>query len=79
MATRKTPSFEDNLKALELLVGQLESGQLNLDDSMKAFEQGIKITRECQALLETAEQKVQVLMNKNGQPVLQPAPKQDAE
>jgi len=79
MANKKTPAFEDNLSALEYVVSQLESGELNLDDAMKAFEQGIKLTRECQESLATAEQKVQVLINKNGEQTLQPLPEQAGE
>lgn len=74
MSTKDAPSFEDNLARLESLVSQLESGDLSLDDAMKAFEQGIRLTRECQESLSTAEQKVQVLMEKNGQETLQPLP-----
>ncbi|EAR08865.1 exodeoxyribonuclease VII small subunit [Reinekea sp. MED297] len=72
MSTKDAPSFEDNLAQLEAIVGQLESGDLSLDDAMKAFEQGIRLTRECQESLSTAEQKVQVLMAKNGEESLQP-------
>ena len=79
MATKKTPAFEENLSALEGIVEQLESGQLSLDDAMKAFEQGIKLTRDCQASLASAEQKVQVLINKNGEQTLEPLPTQASE
>lgn len=79
MAKKETPSFEENLSALEQVVEQLESGQLSLDDAMKAFEQGIKLTRECQESLANAEQKVQVLMNKNGEASLEPLPNQVEE
>jgi exodeoxyribonuclease VII small subunit len=79
MANVKTPVFEENLGALEGIVEQLESGQLSLDDAMKAFEKGISLTRQCQESLATAEQKVQVLMNKNGEEMLQPLPNQGEE
>lgn len=79
MAAKKTPAFEDNLTALEGIVEQLESGQLSLDDAMKAFEKGISLTRECQTSLATAEQKVQVLLSKNGEESLQPLNHQDGE
>ena len=79
MSTTKTPAFEDNLSALEGIVEQLESGQLSLDDAMKAFEQGIRLTRECQESLAAAEQKVQVLMQRNGEQTLEPWPKQDSK
>ena len=54
--------FEKALSALEGLVGQLEEGDLPLDDALKAFEKGIKLTRECQQQLTLAEQKVQMLL-----------------
>ena len=79
MTTKKTPSFEDNLNALEGIVDQLESGKLSLDEAMKAFEKGIKLTRACQESLATAEQKVQVLMSKSGEERLEPWPDQGDE
>jgi exodeoxyribonuclease VII small subunit len=68
-------NFEDSLASLEDIVSAMEEGELSLEDSLQAFEQGIKLTRECQKALETAEQKVQVLMSSNdtdGQPQLAP-------
>ena len=53
-------------KKLELLVGSLEKGDLSLEDSLKAFEAGISLTRQCQQTLAAAEQKVQLLVEKNG-------------
>jgi len=79
MATSKKPAFEENLASLEQVVEQLESGQLSLDDSMKAFENGIKLTRECQTSLATAEQKVQILMTKAGKQTLKDLPNQASE
>ena len=64
--------FEQSLAELEMLVEQMESGDLSLEDSLKAFEQGIKYTRECQEALTKAEQKVQLLLKKNGQTDAQP-------
>ncbi|MDO7643121.1 MAG: exodeoxyribonuclease VII small subunit, partial [Reinekea forsetii] len=78
-ASKKTPAFEDKLSTLESLVERLESGQLSLDEAMDAFEQGIKLTRDCQESLATAEQKVQILMTKSGQQTLQPLPEQGRE
>ena len=72
MASKKTIPFEENLAALESIVAQLESGELSLEDSLKQFEQGIALTRACQESLAAAEQKVQVLMSKNGEEALQP-------
>ena len=58
--------FEKALEQLEELVSSMEEGELSLEDSLQAFEQGIKLTRECQAALKQAEQKVQVLINESG-------------
>ena len=64
---KKTVNFEEALDQLETLVEDMEGGDLSLEDSLKAFEQGIKVTRECQAALTAAEQKVQLLLEENGQ------------
>jgi exodeoxyribonuclease VII small subunit len=62
--TRKNAkfNFEEALANLENLVEAMEAGDLSLEESLKAFEQGIKLTRECQQALEQAEQKVQLLL-----------------
>ena len=59
--------FEASLKKLEGLVDQMESGELSLEASLKIFEEGIKLTRECQKALKEVEQKVSLLMEKNGE------------
>ena len=59
-------NFEKALEHLEQLVSSMESGELSLEDSLKAFETGIKLTRECQTALKEAEQKIQILMNEEG-------------
>tara|TARA_Y100000588_G_C13990446_1_gene811229 strand:+ start:237 stop:476 length:240 start_codon:yes stop_codon:yes gene_type:complete len=68
MTNKKQASFdfEKALEELEELVSSMEDGKLSLEDSLQAFEKGIKLTRECQAALKKAEQKVQVLINENG-------------
>ncbi len=58
--------FEQALEDLEELVTSMEDGELSLEESLQAFEKGIKLTRECQMALKKAEQKVQVLLNENG-------------
>lgn len=60
-------NFEEALEELESLVTSMEEGDLSLEDSLKAFEKGIKLTRECQTALKQAEQKVQVLLNESGE------------
>lgn len=61
-------NFEESLANLENLVEAMEAGELSLEESLKAFEQGIKLTRECQLALEQAEQKVQLLLSSSGEP-----------
>jgi exodeoxyribonuclease VII small subunit len=61
-------NFEESLASLESLVTAMEDGELSLEESLQAFEKGIGLTRECQAALQKAEQKVQVLVNENGDP-----------
>ncbi|MCO6412361.1 MAG: exodeoxyribonuclease VII small subunit [Thiogranum sp.] len=69
---QKIPDFEAALAELETLVERMEQGDLSLDESLKQFERGIKLTRSCQQSLRDAEQKVQVLLEKNGQETLEP-------
>lgn len=63
---RKPPAkaidLEKSLAELEAIVEQLESGELPLDKSLKEFERGVRLSRECQGALKEAEQRVQVLM-----------------
>ncbi len=61
-----SPDFEKSLQELESLVEQMESGEQSLDDSLKTFERGVQLTRECQQALQQAEQRVQILLEKNG-------------
>ena len=67
MATKKSYPFERSLVQLEHLVEKMEAGELTLEDSLTTFEEGIRLTRECQAALNQAEQKVKILIEKNGQ------------
>ena len=62
-----TVNFEKALKDLEKIVEDLESGDLSLEESLKSFEKGIKLTRQCQRELEKAELKVQKLVEENGE------------
>jgi len=54
-------SFEQALEQLTALVAKLESGKLPLEESIAAFEEGVKLTRRCEALLDSTEQRLQVL------------------
>lgn len=67
MARKKTPDFEAALHELEEIVEKMEDGDISLEDSLKYFERGIALTRACQQALTEAEQKVQILLEKNGQ------------
>ena len=63
--TKKSkPDFEKSLQQLEKIVDALEGGELTLEQSLKQFEAGIKLARDCQASLQDAEQKVQMLVGK---------------
>ncbi len=64
MAEKK--SFEDKIKDLEEIANKLESGNLNLDESMKEFEHGMKISKECTQILDEAEKRIMILVNENG-------------
>ena len=70
MAAAKKINLEKSLADLEELVEALESGDLPLEQAMKKFEEGIKLTRGCQTALKEAEQKVQILMRSAGGPEL---------
>jgi exodeoxyribonuclease VII small subunit len=73
MSRRKSAShFEEAMEELEKLVEQMERGDISLEESLKSFERGIKLTRTCQQALQEAEQKVQILLEKNGQQSLEP-------
>lgn len=69
---KSTTLLEDSLLELERLVTQMEQGELSLDESLRSFEKGVKLTNTCQKMLLEAEQKVQILNAKNGQQTLQP-------
>ena len=67
--------FEDALERLEKIVSQLEEGELALDESLKIFEEGIKLSRLCSSKLEEAEKKIEILMkSKEGQLEKKPFP-----
>ncbi|MDC3078297.1 MAG: exodeoxyribonuclease VII small subunit [Gammaproteobacteria bacterium] len=59
----KNKDFESSLKKLEEIVTELEAGDLPLEKSIKAFEDGIKLTRHCQKLLTEAELKIEKLVD----------------
>ncbi len=59
--TSKTIDFEKSLKQLEALVNKLEKGEVSLKESLKQFEQGVRLARECRQALQSAEQKIAIL------------------
>jgi len=66
MTAKKTINLEKSLADLEALVEELEGGDLPLEKAMKKFEEGIKLTRGCQAALKEAEQRVEILLQSAG-------------
>ena len=77
----KEPSidFETSLSALETLVNKMEQGEMSLEESLKAFETGIQLTRDCQTRLAAAEQQVQQLVEQQGKLSLEPLDPEDLE
>ena len=64
-------TFESSLEALEEIVAKLERGDLALEESLELFEQGIRLSRDCQERLGQAERRIEVLMrDQQGRPVL---------
>src|SRR5271167_2062562 len=70
-ATPPVPDFEAAMRDLEQLVERLEQGDLPLEESLAAFERGVALTRACQSALKEAEQKVEILLKKAGEPVVE--------
>jgi exodeoxyribonuclease VII small subunit len=78
-AKPKTPDFEQSLAELEALVAKLEQGDVPLEDALKAFERGVALTRQCQTALRSAQQKVEVLLSRDGNESIQSFAGDDAE
>jgi exodeoxyribonuclease VII small subunit len=68
----KLPDFEHSLTELEALVARLEQGDVPLEEALKTFERGVALTRQCQTALRTAQQKVEVLLARNGEETIEP-------
>ena len=60
-------TFEEQIEKLEKIVEELEKGELSLQDSVDKFEEGIKISKECNKTLEEAQKKITILINKEGE------------
>jgi exodeoxyribonuclease VII small subunit len=65
------PDFEAAMRDLEELVARLEQGDMPLEESLAAFERGVMLTRACQSALKEAEQKVEILLKKAGEPAVE--------
>jgi len=82
----KAPSFEEALQQLEQIVQKLEKGELPLEESLKLYEEGIRLSRLCHGKLEEAEGKIEMLMkdargepllDKDGRPRTKPLPRSE--
>ena len=67
VAKRKKIDYETAVSELESLVDRLEKGDISLEESLKLYERGVLLTRDCQEALQAAEQKVQMLLQQSGQ------------
>ena len=65
-------TFEESMIELEVIAEKLSDGEVSLDESIKLFEDGMKISKNCQKMLEDAEKKVNILLNKDGEIVKEP-------
>ena len=71
-ADARAPSFEEALEQLEGIVDRLEDGELDLEEALLAFEDGVKLSRQCAAQLDSAEQRVEVLVRQGRELVARP-------
>ena len=60
-------NFEESMGKLEEIVTELENGNLNLDESVNKFEEGMKIAKQCNSILQNAEKKISILLEKDGE------------
>ena len=67
MVKMSKENFEESMKKLENIVTELENGNLNLDESVKKFEEGMKVAKQCNTILENAEKKITILLEKDGE------------
>ena len=63
----KENNFETKMEQLEKVVNDLETGEMTLDESLIKFEEGMKLSKECKKILEQAETKITILLEKNGE------------
>ena len=67
MSKENNENFEESMKMLENIVIELENGNLNLDESVNKFEEGMKISKQCNRILEEAEKKITILLENDGE------------
>ncbi|MBS1959332.1 MAG: exodeoxyribonuclease VII small subunit [Bdellovibrionales bacterium] len=67
--SQQSNQFEQSLQKLESIVKNLESGSLSLEDSLTAFQEGVGLVKQCQGMLSTAEQKVEMLVKASAEGV----------
>lgn len=85
MKTRKQPEaaggdFESSLVSLERIVREMEQGDLPLERSLELFEQGVRLSRECQERLDEAERRIEVLLrDSQGRSVIEPLGERETE
>ena len=77
-AKKRAPGFADTLTELEALVDRLEDTDTPLEQSLKDFESGVQLIRQAQKALQEAGQKVQMLLDQDGEPVAVPLAEDDA-
>lgn len=66
MNDNKEINFEETINELEKIATELEKGDLSLDESVKKFEQGMKLSKQCNDILEKAEKRISILLNSDG-------------
>ena len=76
-ATEAGLPFEEALSHLERVVDRLEQGDLELEESLAAFEEGVRLSKRCVALLDTAEQRIEILIREGGQWLARPFESED--
>jgi len=76
---KEKQSFEDDLKRLQKIVEELSAGKLTLGESLKKYEEGIKLAQSCSSVLEEAQRKVELLMKKDGKYALEKFEEEEKE
>lgn len=65
--SKEKVNFEETIKKLEIIANELETGNLNLDESVEKFEEGMKLSKECTKMLDDAEKRISILIKKDGE------------